>query len=1607
MKRFYTSYILILLIVFLHGRCAEGAMSTYCSTPPFVTANVTPNIMILLDNSLSMLMYPAYPDGGGSNKCTSSGSPCTEFDTNTQYYGLFDSTYWYTYTGGGTYTSGCCANDKFSPSVLKSSRAKLSTEWDGNFLNWLTMKRVDVAKLVLTGGKIMTTAINASYVAEPSGYDRIFAEDGSGDIYKKICRPSLYTSLTDNGQNCVSLSVPSLTTATQGATGGSLSASTTYYYKITACDASSNCTTASNERSASTSSTKKQISLVWGSVSGAASYRIWRGTSAGGENKYCDVSSSSTTYNDNGTCFSSSGTPPNPTITTFRVDGTGGGYTAIPYFYDNASTAFRWRIQAKVVAPVQGVIQEVGNKARWGLTYYDTSGGNDGGKVQVNIGNNNYATVVSTINQMTPSTYTPLGEALWSVVGYFAQKASSVGAGGYGSGNGGTGPQYHSGDYTISAAADPYKNYITLSGGSTNAPCAQSYVILITDGNPTQDANLPSGLTDFVRGNTSYNCEPYATSSSSSSTCGTSTTPCSCLAAGPFSASQIDVDFSGAKGGLEDVAYFMHTQDLRSDLSGTQTLTLYSIFAFGTDASLLKYAAINGSFAYDSATHTSPSTTTPYSDWTTDSVAYVPDNYFIASDGYALQTSLRTTFQRITKGAAAGTSASVLADKVKSGDNVLQAAFYPSKDFSSSVTLKWIGYLNNLWFYNTATVQNMREDTNPDDVLNLVSDRIIAFDFVGSQLVVHQWSDSDADGKPNAQLIDKSIDSVVPVWESGTLLFQRSPLDTDTNKRILYVNAKVDAGDTYPKSAANGKLVQFISANKAYFNTYLSTLSTPTLNSAANASGGALTASTTYYYKVSASDGSNITPLSNERNAATTSANKKITISWSAVTGATDYIVWRGTSSGGENVYYDTGSTLTSFTDDGSYTYISGTPPTAIDDSIISYTRGSDTTGSRSRTVTLSGTTNTWKLGDIVYSTPLVESYANYSIAFVGANDGMLHAFEMGKLSRSGLSTNDVDKLVDENGNTNTNLLGKELWAFIPRHSLPYLRYLSDPNYCHIYYVDLHPYMFYNGSQKILIGGMRLGSACSASCGSTCISTDPVISPPTDTCPDSTATNGTCTGMSSYFAFDVTDPVNPILLWEFSDPDLGFSFSGPAVVTRGGNKFVLFLNGPQTYMGNSYKPLTVHWLKLDPTTMTIISKGKQNPPLGSSGAVVNNAFGGRLFTDGVDINSDGDTDYVMFGYVQPQGTCDGTSTGTACSTDADCSGGLICKPSIYRMQGNIASLYISGTDPTVACSGTNCQTWNNCWKYQNVFSTAKGPFTAKVTTAECFSPSGGKSYNLFAGSGKYFIPSDDYPKSTLNVDSIYGIHFCDSTETYLGCCLRSGGLNYTSGGTNRCSDYTTGKSSATTNFAWKFDLDTAETDATTSIPYARERLISDPVVTSAYIAYLSTTQPSSDICAFGGRSRVWALNCATGDAVFATDCASTTCPAGYACVTSTSKTCGGGFTANACSKDSECTTGIACTPVKTCQCSSASISNFQGTLLLQLSTAAISTLHVAPGSGSGTRVGSGNDFNQFTSGTLSNRTTNWLSGITPESAPPFVDPPSSTKTGTIIHWLER
>lgn len=148
-------------------------------------------------------------------------------------------------------------------------------------------------------------------------------------------------------------------------------------------------------------------------------------------------------------------------------------------------------------------------------------------------------------------------------------------------------------------------------------------------------------------------------------------------------------------------------------------------------------------------------------------------------------------------------------------------------------------------------------------------------------------------------------------------------------------------------------------------------------------------------------------------------------------------------------------------------------------------------------------TYQTWAAqGSIIGRTPTV---------YVGANDGMLHAF-----------------------NANT---GVEQWAYIPKIVQQNLFKLADMNYAtqHVYFVD---------------GSITATDAFDGSTWRTLL------------------VSGLNSGGRGYFALDVTDPLNPKALWEFcssstlcpvSDANMGYSYGNPVITKRPDGKWVVIV----------------------------------------------------------------------------------------------------------------------------------------------------------------------------------------------------------------------------------------------------------------------------------------------------------------------------------------------------------------------------------------------------------------------------------------------------------------
>ena len=255
------------------------------------------------------------------------------------------------------------------------------------------------------------------------------------------------------------------------------------------------------------------------------------------------------------------------------------------------------------------------------------------------------------------------------------------------------------------------------TGGSPRWPvCQKNFVLLLTDGEPCSDGNIPTNIRNYPIGKSPFRCVVGTDYQSCPATSGTGYS---------FPASSLVDNFCGGTGvkstngdesGVEDVALFMHTTDLRNNptigkdnISGFQNITLYTVFAFGQGSTLLKYAAINGGF--ENSGPTEIPTTTPPSNWDKNGDG-VPDTYFEATEGAELEQAVKDAFSGILKRASSGTAASVLASGEGSGANLIQAVFYPRRSVGNDI-IWWTGSLQNMWYFVDPFFANatIREDT--------------------------------------------------------------------------------------------------------------------------------------------------------------------------------------------------------------------------------------------------------------------------------------------------------------------------------------------------------------------------------------------------------------------------------------------------------------------------------------------------------------------------------------------------------------------------------------------------------------------------------------------------------------------------------------------------------------------------------------------------------------------------------------------------------------------------------------------------------------------------------------------------------------------------------
>ncbi|MDR7269017.1 type IV pilus assembly protein PilY1 [Pelomonas saccharophila] len=218
-----------------------------------------------------------------------------------------------------------------------------------------------------------------------------------------------------------------------------------------------------------------------------------------------------------------------------------------------------------------------------------------------------------------------------------------------------------------------------------------------------------------------------------------------------------------------------------------------------------------------------------------------------------------------------------------------------------------------------------------------------------------------------------------------------------------------------------------------------------------------------------------------------------------------------------------TGRALSQFCAFGPYCVSASDQAAAAGQPLVDFLRGDRTNEGDVTVATKYFRQRTHRLGDIVNSEAVYvsSSLVNYNdadydtfkatvstrqgVVYVGANDGMLHAFRADT--------------------------GDEVWAYMPTAVLPNLYKLADKQYAvqHQYSVDGTPVVqdvYINGAwRSILVAGLGAGGR-------------------------------------SYYALDVTDPTAPKALWEFTDTNLGLTVGKPEIgKLEDGTWVVIFASG--------------------------------------------------------------------------------------------------------------------------------------------------------------------------------------------------------------------------------------------------------------------------------------------------------------------------------------------------------------------------------------------------------------------------------------------------------------
>lgn len=823
---------------------------------------------------------------------------------------------------------------------------------------------------------------------------------------------------------------------------------------------------------------------------------------------------------------------------------------------------------------------------------------------------------------------------------------------------------------------------------------------------------------------------------------------------------------------------------------------------------------------------------------------------YYANDMTALNNALIVIFQNILSELSSGTAASILNNSEGSGANMLQAVFYPKKTFGGTPTTEctWVGEMQNLWYHVDPFFNNssIREDTTRDNILNLKTDYIAKyyFDDATSTTKVQRFVDLDGNGVGDTAATTILPDDVKNLWRAGRQLWERD-LSTAPRNILLHTGFTVAADGVALDDASTG-----------------------------------------------------LAPFSSATSASTDLIEVAKFRTWLQAADATEAA------------------------------------------KIVDFVHGVDQIGYRGRTVTiescgLADCTRTWKLGDIISSTPKLtasvqlNSYNNESpngygdssyekyiksrnykdkgMAFVGANDGLLHAFKLGKLTE----LNEKERKAKLEGSG----LGDESWAFMPRNTLPYLKYLTENSYAHLNFVDgptlvtdisskpttltaaeiaaypgcdaanywKCPKKTTYSSAKVCSNNSSVTCSVNSDCGSgnicEAILLDPAKTSWNTVLIGSTGLGGSSrnyntacvgggtdcvktpvnnTGYSSYFALDITNPANPNYLWEFD---------GAKIVTAAG----------QSSTAEDGTTLSADGELGFATTGPVIVRAGDRDKNGRWFAVFASGPTGPIDVTDRQFMGRSDQTLKLFVIDIAKGSLvkvldtgktnafAGSLSNSAIDTDRSkkTDSGYYQDDALYigyTQYNPVTTKWDKGGVLRVLTNElVDPNDVTKPWKVSTVMDSI-GPVTTAVTKLQ--DRSNGNLW-LYFGTGRYFYKTAAERDTPTTANSIYGVQ---------EPCYNSGTNDFFKADTDctlsiTLSDLEDKSTDATAKLAsgkkgWYVNLD--PTGVIAGKTYEAERIITDPVASTGGNVLFTSFKPTSDVCGYNGKFHIWAFDYATG-----------------------------------------------------------------------------------------------------------------------------------------------